>query len=459
MHNIYLKDLINHTDGKIICGNLDTPLINFSKDTRTMNKGDIYIGIKGETFNGNNLYKEALEKGAIGCILDDDTLIDNELLSNYKDRFIVLTKDTIKCIQDLAIYKRSLYNIPVIGVTGSVGKTSTKDIIASVLSKKFNVLKTEGNYNNHIGVPLTILRLRDENSLVIEMGMNHAGEISVLSKIAKPTISVITNVGTAHIGNLGSRENILKAKLEILDGMDSNGILVINNDNDLLHEYYLKNGNNMNIITYGVDNSSNYIAKNIFSDEVSSRFTCNIDNEDIEFIINTPGNHFVLNALSAISIGIFFNIPVDKIKDGIANFNLTRKRLEIEKINDITIIKDFYNASLDSMTSAINYLGSLKGRKIAVLGDMLELGEYSKSLHEKVGEVLNNNNIDIVITVGDNSKYIKNIFKNEIYCFDKNIDAVNKLKSILNKNDYLLIKASFGMNFIEIYNAINDYLS
>lgn len=454
MHDIYLKDLINNTDSKVLFGNLNLPLINFSKDTRTLNKGDIYIGIKGENFDGNTLYKEALLKGASGCILNDNISLDEEFLKDYQDCFIVLTKDTIKCIQDLATYKRSLYNIPVIGITGSVGKTSTKDIIASVLEKKYKVLKTEGNYNNHLGVPLTILRLQDEDCLVVEMGMNHLGEISVLSRIARPTVCVITNVGTAHIGYLGSRENILKAKLEILEGMNKSGILFINNDNDLLHDYYLKNAKTINMVTYGIYNASNYIANDIKSDENSSSFTCNIDGEDYNFTINTPGSHFILNALCAISVGKYFNIEISKIKEGIANFNLTKKRLEVEKKNGITIIKDFYNANLDSMTSAINYLGSLKGRKIAMLGDMLELGEFSLNLHQKVGKVLEDNNIDIVITVGDYSKFIKDEYSKEIYSFDTNKEAISKLKNILKENDCLLIKASFGMNFLEIYNEI-----
>ena len=457
MNNIYLKDLINITDSKILFGDINTPLVNFSKDTRTLNKDDIYIGIKGDNFDGNTLYKDALIKGAKGCILNSDISLDNDFLINYQDRFIVLASNTIKFIQDLAMYKRSLYNIPVIGITGSVGKTSTKDIIANVLSQRFKVLKTEGNYNNHIGLPLTILRLRDENCLVVEMGMNHAGEISVLSKIAKPTVCVITNIGTAHIGYLGSRENILKAKLEILDGMAKDGVLVINNDNDLLHDYYLKNANSLKMITYGTNNDSNFMAKDIKNDVNSSKFICNVDNT--RFVINIPGNHSVLNALCAISVGKYLDIPTDKIKEGIANFSLTKKRLEVEYNNNITIIKDFYNANLDSMTSAIDYLGSLKGRKIAMLGDMLELGNYSKELHQKVGEILDKNNIDIVITVGDNCKYIKEVYSKTIYCYDSNNEAIDKLKDTLQKNDCLLIKASFGMNFIEIYNEINKYLT
>jgi len=463
MHDIYVKDIIKKCNGKLIVGNENIILDNFSKDTRTINNNDIYIGIKGEVFDGNNLYKEALENGALGCILDDTTNIDIDYLKKYQDRFIIVVKDTIKCIQTLAIYKRNLYDIPVIGITGSVGKTSTKDIVTSVLSKKYKVLSTIGNYNNHIGVPLTILRLKDEECMVIEMGMNNLGEISKLSEIAKPTVSIITNVGTAHIGNLGSRENILKAKLEILNGMNKDGILIINNDNDLLHNYYLENGNTKNIVTFGIDNDSNYMANNIKRDTLSSTYNVLINDNIYNFKINIPGDHFVLNSLCAISIGNLFNIDVSLIKEGIENFILTKRRMEIEKIKDITIINDSYNANLDSMNSAINYLGSLNNRKIAVIGDMLELGKFSGELHRKVADTLLKNNIDIVITVGELSKYIKDeLNKNNyynIFSYDNNIDAFNKLKEIIKRNDNVLFKASNSMKFNEIYNYLIDYLN
>lgn len=464
--NLYVKDLIFECKGRLIKGEISTPLESFSKDTRTIKKGEVFVGIKGESFDGNTLYKEALEKGASGCILNNDIEYDIEFIYDYPDAFIVQVDDTIKCLQDLAAFKRSLYDIPVIGVTGSVGKTSTKDIIASVLSKKFKVLKTEGNYNNHLGVPLTILRLKDHDALVVEMGMNNLGEISVLSKIAKPTAVVITNVGTSHIGNLGSRENILKAKLEILEGLCNNGLIVINNDNDLLHKWYLENNEKYNINTFGINNKSNYNGINILEETLFSKYDVLINNKLYNFQINVPGGHFILNSLCALTIGAYFEIPIEDIKDGIENFILTKKRMEIEVINNITIINDCYNANLDSMTSAINYLGTLKNtRKIALLGDMLELGDFSEELHRLVGKCVFDNKIDILITVGNNSKYIKDeclklgMNKNNIYSYDSNEDALNLLKELLHDNDTLLIKASNGMKFTEIYNKLKDAIN
>ena len=217
-----IEEILDVTKGMLVCGDKNIEVNKFDIDTRNVNKEDVFVAIKGENTDGNLYYKEAIKKGAI-CLLDK---MPEEKIGN-----IILVENTVEALQNLAEYKRSKYNIPVVAITGSVGKTSTKDLVASVMSQKFNVLKTQGNYNNGIGLPLTILRLKNEDAIVVEMGMNHFGEISLLSKIAKPTVAVITNIGTAHIGNLGSRENILKAKLEILEGLQGNTV-IINNDND-----------------------------------------------------------------------------------------------------------------------------------------------------------------------------------------------------------------------------------
>ena len=300
--------------------------------------------------------------------------------------------DCLKCIQDLARYKRSLYNIPVVGVTGSVGKTSTKDMIYSVLSTKYKVLKTEGNNNNNIGLPFTILRLKEEDIMVIEMGMNNFGEISLLTNIAKPTMAVITNVGTAHIGNLGSRENIMKAKLEIIEGL--NGPLIINNDNDILHDNidYIKSLNK--IITIGIYNDSDYMAKDISKD--LTEFT--IDNDNIN--CNIGNTAFIYNSLVAYVFGKLCNVDTENIKNGIKNFKLTSNRLEFKKLNnDITLIDDTYNASLDSIKSSLEILvRQAARRRIAVIGDVLELGKFSESIHEEIGKLLFDSNIDFIIT-------------------------------------------------------------
>lgn len=331
------------------------------------------------------------------------------------------------------------------------------------MSRKYKTLKTEGNYNNHIGVPLTILKLKDHEAAVIEMGMNHQGEIRKLTKIAKPTISVITNIGTSHIGELGSRENILKAKLEILEGMEENAPIVINNDNDMLHKWYLENKDTKNIITFGIENESDVMAKNIETNDKGSSFTVDIQNKTYNVEINVGGKHFIQNSLCAICVGLKNNIKIEEIIEGIKEFELTKKRMEILKgINNSTIINDCYNASYDSMKAAIEYLGELKGnKKIAVLGDMLELGEFEKELHEKVGKEIYKNKIDILITIGNLAKYIAEkaealgMSKKDIYTFENKEDGIKKLKEIIKPEDYILIKASNAMKFEEITKSIS----
>ena len=452
MKNITVEDILNICNGKLICGNKKDICESFCKDTRILQNGDVYVGIEGENFDGNTLYKQAIENGAKVCILQGIE-VDEEYIKN-KEVSIILVDDTIKAIGKIANFKRNLYvkNFPVIAVTGSVGKTSTKDIIASVVSEKYKVLKTEGNMNNHIGLPFTILKLKDEEALVVEMGMNHFGEIDYLTNIAEPNIAVITNIGTSHIGNLGSRENILKAKLEILNSKNIKNV-VINNYNDLLHKWYEENKNKYEIHTYGIENSSESIAKEISLMEQSSKFTAITDDEKYEITVPVGGEHFVYNALCALTVGRVLGLSKKEIENGIKKFELTKKRMEISKIKDnVTIINDSYNASFDSMKAALKYLKDIEGeRKIAVLGDMLELGSYAEDLHRKVGKEFNKNNIDVLVTVGELSKNINNVVNTkENYHFENNKEAEVFLNKELKQGDVALFKASNGMKFFEI---------
>ena len=451
---ITVQDIVKITKGTLIYGNKDEVCESFSKNTKEIHTGDVYIGFKGEKYDGGKFYEEAFLQGAKGCIINK---IDGLEIKHIDNKFLIQVEDTVEAIGQIAKLKRSKYNIPVIAVTGSVGKTSTKDIIYSVVSQKYNTLKTQGNMNNHIGMPMTILGLKNHEALVVEMGMNHLGELSKLTNIAKPTIAVITNIGTAHIGNLGSRENILKAKLEILEGLDKSGVAIINNDNDLLHRWQ-KEENEFNVITYGINNQSTNMAKNISYNDNSSSYELYPDNKNIE--VPVGGEAFVYNSLAAISVGKVLNIPIDSITQGIKKFELSKMRLDVQKTEQgYTIINDCYNANYDSMKSAVEYLKATEGkRKIAVLGDMLELGEFSKELHEKVGKVVAENKIDILITVGNESKYIAQIAKesgiDKIYTFNNNKDAIDKLKKILAVDDVALVKASNSMNFKEIVNSL-----
>ncbi len=456
MKNLKIKEIIEETKGKLIQGNQEEECQNFSKDTRTIKKGDTYIAITGENFNGNQFWKQALDKGA-STVIVSNIPISKEELKKYPNKNIIKVEDTLQALYKIARKKREKYQIPVVAITGSVGKTSTKDIVANVVSQKYKTLKTEGNNNNNIGLPFTILKLQNEEALVLEMGMNHFGEIKLLSQIAKPDLCIITNIGTSHIGNLGSRENILKAKLEILEGAQ-NPKIIVNNDNDLLHKWQKQNPNNNNIYTYGIKEPSSINAKNIQLKENQGTFTCNLENNETKITVPVGGEHFILNALCAVSVGKILNIETEKIIKGIEEFELTKKRMETIKMpNGVKIINDAYNASLESMTASLKYLSEFKNnRKIAILGDMLELGEYTEKLHEQVGKAVYENKIDILITSGKNAKAISKQAKQEGMAEENIIECENQekiietLKQIIKKEDIILLKASNGMKFYEL---------
>lgn len=460
MKNLTVRDILNHTDGKLIIGNEDLECKNFSRDTRKLEKGDIYIGIKGETFDGSKFWRQALENGA-SCVIVENIDFSDKDKKEFEGKTIIKVENTLEALYNIARYKRSLYDIPVIAITGSVGKTSTKDIVANVVSQKYRTLKTIGNNNNNIGLPFTILRMQEEEAMVLEMGMNHFGEISLLTSIAKPTICIITNIGTSHIGNLGSRENILKAKLEILEGNQSQTV-IINNDNDLLHKWYEENKNKIDIKTYGIKEKSDLNANHIVLNELSSEFNCNLDGEDEKIIVPVGGEHFILNSLCAAMVGKILKINSEKIVKGIEEFELTKKRMDITELeNGVKIINDAYNASLESMSASLKVLSEFKqNRKIAVLGDMLELGEYSQKLHENVGEEVYQNKIDILMCSGKNAKYIAKRAKElgmseeNIYYFETKEEIINKLKEVSKKGDVILLKASNGMKFFDIAEKI-----
>ena len=449
---IYIKDIIKLCDGKLLSGDENIVINNIKIDSRKINDGDIYVGIRGEVNDGNIFFEDAINRGAKAIIVDNSKLDYDK----YSDVTIVIVKDTVWCLQELARYKRSLFKGEVIAITGSVGKTTTKDMVASILSEKYKVLKTEGNYNNHIGLPLTILNYTLEDVMVVELGMSHEGELSLLSRIAKPTLSIITNVGTAHIGNLGSRENILKAKLEILDGMD-NKKLIINNDNDMLHEYYVKNSDN--VITVGINSSSMYRAVNV-------RDNCLFFDIDgyLENVKNVYMNEaYIINLLVGYAVGSLLGLTNEEYLNGVKKVTLSSKRLEmVMNKYGYNIINDSYNANYDSMKVGLEYLHNINysGRKIAVLADMLELGEYSKKIHEDVGMEVVKNKIDVLVTVGEYARYINDkaisvgFDKNNSYHFNNNIECIDFLKRFLKREDTILFKGSNGMKLYEIIDEI-----
>ena len=454
-----VEDIIKATNGRLLVGDPQEDCENFCTDTRKIQKGDIYVGLKGEKFNGNEYYKEALEKGAKVAVISGIE-VTKEDLDQYKDKTIVEVEDSLEAFGNIAAYKRELYHIPVVQITGSVGKTSTRDIVANVVRTQYKTLQTEGNQNNAIGLPTTLLKLKNHEAVVVESGMNHLGEIRYLGKIAKPTVAVITNIGTAHIGFLGSRENILKAKLEILENLKPGGYIVINNDNDMLNKW-AKEDTKYKKYTFGIEEKSDVMAYNIKVSEDYSTYNVKINNKEYFVKVPVSGKHFVYNSLCAIAVGNLLNIAPENIIKGIETFTLTKNRMEIDKIKDnVTVINDAYNASYDSMKAALEYLKELPGnRKIAVLGDMFELGEFAEEIHRKVGIEVITHKVDMLVTVGELANYIADeaeylgMPKDQVIRLNTTTEAIN---DNLEKDDVVLLKAANGMHFAEIFKGINN---
>ena len=439
-------EIVEATRGILVSGNKDDEINFFSQDSRQMTNGGMYIPLKGERFDGHNFIESAFQTGAQAIISEKDV--------NYEDKIVIKVKDTHQALKDMASYLRNHRPVKVVGVTGSVGKTSTRDMVYSVVKQKYKTLKTEGNYNNEIGLPLTILRYHDEEVLVLEMGMNHLQEMSRLSMIARPDIACITNVGTAHIGELGSRENILKAKLEIINGMKEGSTLIINQDNDMLQTVELPH---LNVVRVGKGKEASIQASHIVLEETKSSFE--VEYQGKKEIIEVPvqGEHNISNALIAIAVGIELNISLEDIKKGIQEFKLTKNRMDILEKNHKTVIDGTYNASVDSMKSSIDVLANYKKRKVAILADMLELGDYSQQLHEEVGSYVASKGIDILVCVGKEAKYIYQKARESMkdgYYFESNQEVIARLDELLKEDDVILVKGSHSMNLKEVVEKI-----
>lgn len=394
-------------------------------DSRNIQKNDIFIAIKGNNYDGNDFIVEAIKKGAIYCITDKD-------INNKK---CIKVLDIKKLIFDLTNYIRCKYNIPLIAITGSNGKTTTKELIYQILKSKYNILKSEGNNNNIYGVSKTLFNLDEKYDLILlELGSNHSGEISYLSKMCNPTYSIITNIGTSHIGNFKSRKNIFKEKISILDGMKEKNLIVNGDDK------YLKK---LNYYKCGINYGNNLVAYNIRSDYNKLNFNIHIDSEhEIEF--NYPIMHFINDILLAIKTALDFNIDMKDIVEGIKNFNNIDMRMNIIKTSKYVIINDCYNSSFESLKGGINYLKTLSGNKIIILGDILELGSYSKKIHKKVNRYLKTVKDSLVLTKGEYTKYINGMH------FKNNADIIEYLKGMDLKGKYIYVKGSRKMKLEEI---------
>lgn len=446
MEKLKLSEIALACDGTF---NHDCEVNSICIDTRKITDGCLFICIKGERFDAHCFAQEALDKGAAAVMIHSDVAISG----NY-----VKVSDTSKALLTLGGYYRSKFNLHLVGLTGSVGKTTTKEFTYLVVHSKYKSIKTQGNMNNEIGLPQMLFQIDSSTqAAVIEMGMNHFGEIHRLSTAAKPTIALITNVGTSHIENLGSREGILKAKLEILDGLEKGSTLILNADNDMLSG--VKN-DDYNICFYGVDNGD-FKAENIIESNGSTSFEVHYYGNLQTITIPTIGIHNVYNALSAFAVGYFLDIDAQTCADALAGYVPEGMRQKSVDFKGITVIEDCYNASLDSMKAGIMTLaGTDCKRRIAVLSDMLELGDFSDEAHKQTGKIVADNNIDYLFTVGEKAKLInlsakENGVSNALH-FDTKEELANHLIDTLKEGDTVIFKASRGMKLEDVIHNVYD---
>lgn len=455
-----LGDVARATGGMLWYADADEIVKDVITDSRKIIEGSVFVALKGENFDGHRFVGSASEQGAVCSVVEHWDQEDG----TYP---VIVVDDTYKALRDIARLYRMQFDIPIVAITGSVGKTSTKDMIHSVLSHKFNTFKTMGNFNNEVGLPLTVFKMTSENKVgVLEMGMSNFGEISRLTDIVRPDLAVITNIGISHIENLKSQENILKAKLEILEGMQEGGTVILNGDDPLL--WGLRGTLPYEILYYGIKNEEcEIVAKNINGFSDSTVFEFEIGGESYKAEIKVPGVHHVYNALAAILVGVQYGMNGEEIAGGVAEFVPGGMRQNIIRTDKYTIIKDCYNASPASMKSGLNVLGVIEGkdgvsRKIAILGNMLELGEFAVDSHKNVGKWVKEENLDLLITVGDMAKNIAlgaieaGFDKEKIYQFDDNSTAISELERILKIGDCILIKGSRGAKLEEIADALYE---
>lgn len=446
-----LNEVLEATAGKVIVeGEKDFNKICI--DTRKIEANNIYLAINGERFNGNKFVMDAFRKGASIAIVDE-VLFDIEELKGSET--VIKVENSEKALLDLASFYRKKLGLKVVGVTGSCGKTSTKDLIAAFLSDKYKVFKTKGNFNNQIGLPLMILELDSSYDVaVLEMGMSDLGEIDVLADCARPDIAVITNIGLSHIENLKTQDNILKAKSEIFNYFDESNTLIINGEDTNL----LKIKNKcFEILRIGYNHEYDVYAFNIILKEDKTSFAVKVKEDEFNFEIPMAGKHNVLNSMLAIAVAMKLNVSFSEMEKGIKNLEATSMRLQVIKKENFTIINDCYNASPDSMKSSIDVLNSYKdGRKIAILGTMNELGDESINAHTDVGYYAKEK-VDLLIAIGEYKDcYKKGYTLDNIITFENKEDFISNLHKIIEKNDVILVKASRGMKFEEIVSSLEE---
>ncbi len=452
MEALTLRQLLEAVNGTLLgdFDDLDAQAVQVSTDSRNITPGCLFIPLEGERFDGHSFINSALEAGAAGC------LTARERESYLPGRFYIKVRSTQRALWELARYYKKLFPIPFIAVTGSVGKTTTKDMTAAVLGARFRVHKTEGNFNNDIGVPLTLLRLEAQHEVcVVELGMDHAGEIDNLARLVEPDMALITNIGDAHIENLGSRENIFKAKCEIFPHLKRDGLAILNGDDPLLAA--LEGTLAQRTVFVGEGEGLDYTARDLSSDGAGHLF-CRVKTPRSQFEANIPalGSHMIYPTLMAAATAEALGMAPDEIVRGIGAFLPTKMRMNIVRCKgDIVILNDAYNANPQSMRAAAAVLGDAQGRrKVAVVGDMKELGPGSEQFHRAVGGYFAQAGTDRLIAVGDLARFMaegaRDAGLGQADWFPTLDAARNALSREVRAGVTILVKASRSMAFEKI---------
>ncbi|MEE0117229.1 MAG: UDP-N-acetylmuramoyl-tripeptide--D-alanyl-D-alanine ligase [Lachnospiraceae bacterium] len=463
MKNMTLENIEKACGGRYIGTEAEkkTEVLGVVIDSRQVESGYLFVAIPGEKVDGHKFIPDVFAKGA-AAVLSEQQLEDPA--GPY-----ILVESTTKALRDLAEYYRKSLDIKVVGITGSVGKTSTKEMIASVLSEKYRVLKTEGNYNNEIGLPLTIFKIRAEHEVaVLEMGISEFGEMHRLATMANPDICVITNIGLCHLENLKTRDGILKAKTESFAHLKKDGIAILNGDDDKLST--IRQVGDKETVFYGMEEKMEYredAKKSVYATGVENlglygmQARIHTPEGERDVRIPIPGEHNVYNALAATAVGLSLGLSLDQISSGILKAKTIGGRTNLLNTGSMTVIDDCYNANPVSMKASIDVLATAEGRKIAVLGDMGELGENEKKLHYEVGEYLAKKEIDVLFCAGELSEEIAKAAQKEsktceVYYFKTRDALLEQLLPFLKKGDTVLVKASHFMEYPKIVKALTD---
>ena len=449
MKPITLKEIADSCGGQLF-GDENKKVTSIVTDSRQVENGSLFAAIKGERVDGHKFVEQCINAGAVCALVEEKPQFECDY---------ILVESTLVALKGIAEYYRSLFSIPFISVTGSVGKTSTKEMLYAVLSQKFNVHKTQGNFNNELGVPLTLFKLTENHDIaVIEMGISDFNDMSRLAKMVKPDVSVITNIGYCHLENLIDLDGVLKAKTEVLQYLKDDGKMFFCGDDEKL--FTVKEHNGIKTTFYGFDDHNEYKAEIIDTDLLKG-ITCKLylKSDEVSATVPSVESHMVANALCAAAVGEHFAMTKEEIKRGIESYKTVGSRSNVIRKDTITVIDDCYNANPTSVRASVNSLTKFDGRKVAIIGDMKELGTNERELHFGTGEYILDKGIDVVIAVGELCKNLFEGAKGKGHYFGTVDECIAQIKDILKENDTVLVKASHSMHFDKIVDAINENFS